>query len=162
MAVLLVTAMRTLPTTLLGATGRDETYRHVQGKRVQHAVELIVLKQPASYLATPIFVVDPVGTLLYYNEPAELILGRRYDETGEMTLEEWGSIFVPVDDDGVPMPPEAVPLAIAVRERRPAHATFSITGLDGAARRISATAFPLVGQSGRHLGSIAIFWEEPG
>jgi PAS domain-containing protein len=42
----------------------------------QHDVELILMTQVASYLATPIFVVDPNGDLVYFNEPAEQLLGR--------------------------------------------------------------------------------------
>ena len=57
----------------------------------QKAVELILMRQLASYLAVPIFLVDPDGNLLYYNEPAERLLGRRYDETGEMPAAEWAS-----------------------------------------------------------------------
>jgi PAS domain-containing protein len=127
----------------------------------QHDVELIVLKQAASYLATPIFIVDVVGTLLFYNEPAEAILGRRYDETGEMPMDEWGSIWSPTDDDGTPLDVGSLPLAIAVTERRPAHGAMTITASDGRERRIEVTAFPLVGQSGRQLGSVAVFWEGP-
>jgi PAS domain-containing protein len=126
----------------------------------QHAVELIVLRQVASYLATPIFLVDLEGTLLYYNEPAELVLGQRFDETGEMTMAEWSSDFVPENEDGSPMPAEDLPLVIALRERRPAHASFLITGLDGTRRSIATTAFPLVVQSGHHLGAVALFWLE--
>ena len=59
------------------------------------------MKQVASYLAMPIFLVDLVGTLIFYNEPAEALLGRRYDETGDMPLEEWGTVFVPTDADGI-------------------------------------------------------------
>ena len=124
-----------------------------------YEVELILLKQVASYLATPIFLVDLMGTLLYYNEPAEVLLGKRYDETGEMPLDEWGTIWSPTDRDGVPLPPEEVPLAIAVLYHRPAFGEVSITGLDGVRRDLSITAFPLVGQNDRHLGAIAIFWE---
>jgi hypothetical protein len=47
-------------------------------------------------LALPIFLVDPVGTLIIYNEPAEGLLGQRYDETGDMPLEERGT-NVPAD-----------------------------------------------------------------
>jgi PAS domain-containing protein len=126
----------------------------------QHPVELIVLKQVASYLATPIFLVDPEGNLLYYNEPAELVLGLRFDETGEMSMEEWSSVFVPENDDGSPMPAEELPLVIALREHRPAHAQFLITGLDGTRRSIAAAAFPLVAQSGHDLGAVALFWLE--
>ena len=125
-----------------------------------HDVELILMKQVASYLAVPIFLVDPAGTLLYYNEPAEFLLGERYDETGEMPLEEWGTVFSPTDRSGMPLAPEALPLAIAVQQGHPAHGQISITGLDGVARHLSVTAFPLVGQSNRNLGAVAIFWED--
>jgi PAS domain-containing protein len=127
---------------------------------VAHDVELILMKQLASYLAVPIFLVDPAGTLLYYNEPAELLLGLRYDETGEMPLEEWGTVFAPTDRSGMPLAPEDLPLAIAVQQGHPAHGQISITGLDGVARHLSVTALPLVGQSNRNLGAVAIFWED--
>ena len=127
---------------------------------VGHDVELILMKQVASYLAVPIFLVDPAGTLLYYNEPAEFLLGERYDETGEMPLEEWGTVFSPTDRSGMPLAPEELPLAIAVQQGHPAHGQISITGLDGVARHLSVTAFPLVGQSNRNLGAVAIFWED--
>jgi hypothetical protein len=126
----------------------------------QNQVEVILMKQVASYLATPIFVVDPMGNLLYYNEPAEVLLGRRYDETGEMPMQEWATIFVPTDDAGVPIPPEQLPLSIAVQHKRPAHGEMHITGLDGVDRHIVVTAFPIIGQSERDLGAVAVFWEE--
>jgi PAS domain-containing protein len=125
----------------------------------QHEVEVILLKLVASYLAMPIFVVDPSGSLVYYNEPAEKILGRRYDETGEMPLAEWSTIFVPTDETGEVLPPDDLPLTRAVQHGRPDHGAFWIRGLDGISRHISVTAFPLVGQRERNLGSVAIFWE---
>jgi hypothetical protein len=33
-------------------------------------VEIILMRQTASYLATPIFVIGPTGDLIYFNEPA--------------------------------------------------------------------------------------------
>ncbi len=128
----------------------------------QRALELILMRQLASYLAVPIFLVDPEGNLLYYNEPAERLLGRRYDETGEMPLAEWASVFTPLDEHGVPLPPDAVPLAVAVRKRHAEHRAMQIRGLDGVERRIAVTAFPLEGQGGRVLGAVAIFWESGG
>jgi PAS domain-containing protein len=130
------------------------------GEMTQHPVELIVLKQVASYLATPVFLVDPDGNLLYYNEPAEPILGLRFDETGEMPVSEWSTVFVPEHEDGTPMPAETLPLVIALHERRPAHASFHITGLDGTRRAIAVTGFPLIAQSGENLGAVALFWME--
>jgi PAS domain-containing protein len=125
----------------------------------QMAIEVILMRQLASYLAMPIFVVDPEGNLLFYNEPAEPLLGRRYEETGEMPLAEWSTIFQPTDEDGIPLSPQALPLVIALEKHRAAHRAFWIRGLDGISRRIEATAFPLEGQGGRHLGAVTIFWE---
>ena len=87
----------------------------------QKAVEIILMRQLASYLAVPIFLVDPEGNLLYYNEPAERLLGRRYDETGEMPLATWSTAFTPTAEDGSPLAPEDLPLAIALQKRRAAH-----------------------------------------
>lgn len=126
----------------------------------QKAVELILMRQLASYLAMPIFLVDPEGNLLYYNEPAEMLLGRRYDETGEMPRAEWSTVFTPTAEDGSPIPPEEVPLSIALLKWHAAHRALAIRGLDGVTRRIAVTAFPLEGQGGRRLGAVAIFWEE--
>jgi PAS domain-containing protein len=125
----------------------------------QQAIEVILMRQLASYLATPIFLVDPAGDLLFYNEPAEVLLGHRYEETGEMPLVEWAQIFQPTFEDGSPLLPEALPLVIALQQHRAAHLVFQIRGLDGVHRKIEVTAFPLEGQGGRHLGAVAIFWE---
>jgi PAS domain-containing protein len=108
----------------------------------------------------PIFLVDPDGNLLYYNEPAEHLLGRRYDETGEMPLEAWSTAFTPTTEEGRPLPAAELPLTIALEKRRAAHRAMAIRGFDGVTRRIAVTAFPLEGQGRRHLGAVAIFWEE--
>jgi PAS domain-containing protein len=127
----------------------------------QKAVELILMRQLASSLAMPIFLVDPAGNLLFYNERAEQLLGSRYDETGEMSVGEWSSLFTPIGEDGAPLPGEALPLNIALQKHRAAHLAFWIRGLDGVSRKIGATAFPLDGQGGRQLGAVGIFWEQP-
>ncbi len=128
----------------------------------QKEIEVILARQLADYLAMPIFIADPQGTLLFYNEPAERILGRRFDETGEMAVGEWSTIFRPTDETGKPLLPKSLPLVIALYEHRPAHGQFWIQGLDGVQRHIEVTAFPLIGQAERYLGAIAIFWEVGG
>lgn len=125
----------------------------------QREVELILVRQLAGYLTLPIFVVDPAGNLLYYNEPAERLLGLRYEETGEMPVEEWSTVFVPKDDDGHPLPPEDLPLVRALAQGSPQHGRMVIDGLDGARRALDVTALPLIGQHGRNLGALAVFWE---
>jgi PAS domain-containing protein len=124
----------------------------------QKPIELILMRQLASSLAMPIFLVDAGGTLVFYNEPAERLLGMRFDETGEMAAGEWSTLWQPTEVDGRPLAPERLPLMIAVAERKPAHAEFWIRGLDGARRRIEATAFPLIRLTDL-LGAVVIFWE---
>ena len=125
----------------------------------QKEIEVILARQLVSYLALPVFIVDPQGTLLFYNEPAESVLGRRFEVTGEMRIDEWSTIFKPMDEDGRPIKPDSLPLVIALNERRPAHGRFWIRGLDGVLRHIEVTAVPIIGQAERYLGGIAIFWE---
>ena len=125
----------------------------------QQEIEVILSRHLAEYLAMPMFIVNPQGDLVFYNEPAEAILGRRYNETGLMPASVWSTVFHPMDHDGNPIPPQELPLMIALTQRRPAHKNFWIRGLDGAVREIELTAFPLIGQGGRFLGGIATFWE---
>ena len=108
----------------------------------QKAIELILMRQLASSLAMPIFLVDPLGSLIFYNEPAERLLGRRYDETGEMSMKEWRTLFAPIAEDGSPVPGEALPLSIALHKHRAAHLAFWLKGPDGISKKIGATAFP--------------------
>lgn len=125
----------------------------------QQEIEVILSRHLAEYLAMPIFIVNPAGDLIFYNEPAEAILGTRYSETGIMPAKEWATRFKPTDHEGNAIPPEELPLVIAITDRHPAHKIFWIHGLDETMREIEVTAVPLIGQADRFLGGIAIFWE---
>jgi PAS domain-containing protein len=125
----------------------------------QQPIEIILLRQWASHMAMPVWVAGTHGELLYYNEPAEELLGRRFDEAGEMPLDELAQIFETADEHGKPIPPNRLPLGIALAKREPAHMRVRITALDGTTRLLDITAFPLTGQGSKHLGSVAVFWE---
>lgn len=122
-------------------------------------IEVVLLRQVAGYLSTPVFLVDEDGMLEYYNEPAELLLGHRYEETAQMPLDEWGRLWKPTDVDGRSIDPAELPLAVAVRDRKPVQSSYCIRGLDGVERSLTVTAFPLEAADGDHLGAVAIFWE---
>lgn len=125
----------------------------------QHPIEIILLRQLAGYLSVPVFLVGADGTLIFYNEPAEPILGQRFAESGEMTAEKWMTIFDITDESGTLIPPEALPLARALFERVPAHRDLWLLGLDGERRHLTVTAIPLIGQADHLLGAVALFWE---
>ena len=125
----------------------------------QRPIETILARQLSSFLSTPAFLVGPDGTLLFYNEAAEGILGRRFSETGALGVDEWATTWMPSGPDGQPIPPSEVPLVIALREKRPTRRDLWITGHDGVRRHIDVLAFPLMGIAGGFVGAISIFWE---
>jgi PAS domain-containing protein len=124
--------------------------------------ELIVMRQLASYLAMPIFVQDRDGNLVYFNEPAEPILGRRFDETGSLSRKELWELFRPTEPDGRKIDLEESPFLEAREDGGPVHRTFRLRGMDGITRQIEGTAIPLTTRSGRIVGSFAVFWEHDG
>ena len=129
----------------------------------EHNLVFILARGLASSIATPVFLVDPDGTLVYYNEPAEEILGQTYAEAGAMTMEEWGTMFRQSDPaSGTQIDPASQPLGVALTKREPAHGPLHITGLDGVERNIAVTALPLFAKSDEFIGAMAIFWEDRG
>ena len=128
-------------------------------ERAQKNLVLILAREFASKLATATFLIDPDGRLVYFNEPAERILGRSFAEAGELAESDWASLLAVEELDGTPMPLEARPAAIALHERRPAHHSFRVRALDGQSRAISATALPLLASRKELVGVVSIFWE---
>jgi PAS domain-containing protein len=124
-----------------------------------HAVEIILARQLASELAVPVLLVDARGDTLFYNEPAEAIFGRHFDEIDALPFEERTTILAPRRDDGEPLPAELLPGMMAMRERRPAHAEFRIHGLDGVLRAVEATAVPIESARGHVLGALVAMWQ---
>ncbi|MDH3607584.1 MAG: PAS domain-containing protein [Acidimicrobiia bacterium] len=126
----------------------------------QQPIELILLKQWATHIATPVWIMDVEGNLVFYNEPAEVILGKRFDEAGELHADQLADLFVTTGLDGEPVANKELPVVVALTEHHPAHAELRIQTLDtGESRRIEVTAIPIEGQGGRSLGAFAVFWE---
>jgi PAS domain-containing protein len=126
---------------------------------VHHGVELILARQLAGYLAVPIVIIDPEGTVIFYNEPAERILGRRFDESGPIPPSLWTEAFEFADASGTPVPVEQMPLAAALRTRQLVHLTYWMRGLDGSRHHIAEAAIPLLGNARRFLGVLAYMFE---
>jgi PAS domain-containing protein len=125
----------------------------------QRPLLLILARNFASRLATPAWLVDVEGTVIYFNEAAEAILGRRFVEGRGWPAAEWSTFFQPRDDEGNVVHYESLPLGVAIREGRPDHAELHIRDAAGAEHRIGVTSFPLFAHADELLGAIAIFWE---
>jgi PAS domain-containing protein len=127
----------------------------------QKALELIMARNLMASLSTPGFLVDEEGLLVYFNDAAGALLGRRFEETGTMTPEQWGTAWGPVDEEGRPIPLDRLPLTIALRQGRPAHSRFSIRSLRGDEHAIEASAVPILTSDGSR-GAMVFFWPRPG
>jgi PAS domain-containing protein len=127
----------------------------------QKPLELILARNLMSALSTPAFLVDEGGVLVFYNEAAGILLGKRFEELGTVGPAEWGSMFGPFDESGEPIPYDDLPLVTAVRDGHPAHANFDIRSTDGLHHTVEASAFPILTAHGSQ-GAIAIFWPTAG
>jgi PAS domain-containing protein len=127
--------------------------------RRQKNLVLILGREFASLLATPVLISDADGRLVYFNEPAEAVLGISFAEAGELPAENWSSMFRATTTDGEPMPLEQMPAGIAFLERRPAQGSLSIVGLDGVSRVIQVTGIPLLAHTDELVGVAVVFWE---
>lgn len=125
-------------------------------------VELLLMRQLASYLSMAFYLVGPDESLLFFNEPAERMIGRRFEEAEPMGMEEWSARLEPADERGEPIALEERPMFVAQRRQLPVHRRYSIRSFDGARQRIEGLAFPLVGERSRQLGAVGIFWEVAG
>jgi len=124
-----------------------------------YEIEIILNRQLADCLSIPVFITDREGNLIYYNEPAEQILGKRYDDTGEMPVSIWATIFKPVDEKGNVLSPDDLPLVKTLKNCKPYHKTFYIESLNGKIEKIAVTSYPILGRPSRFLGAVALFWE---
>ena len=122
------------------------------------SLPLILARELASNLATPMFLMDSAGMLVYYNEAAELLIGRPFAELGEIPAAEFGEMLHLRDSDGSPLRRSDTASAIAFSERRAAHRAQWATGYDGVERAVEATAFPLFGEADEMHGVVTVFW----
>jgi PAS domain-containing protein len=129
----------------------------VDTQRQKHLV-LILAREFASNLSTPTLVADARGYLVFYNDAAEDVVGRRFAEVGEMPLDDWAGVFDAKTLDAEPLPPEHRPARVALDERRASHLRYRVTSADGVEREIEVTAFPLFAHSDEFVGIVAIFW----
>ena len=88
------------------------------------------------------------------------MLGKRFEDTGEMPVEEWSTVFKPFDNNGNPMAPEELPLVRTLSDQIPYHKSFQILNLKGKMQSISVTSYPIISRSGNFLGAVAIFWKQ--
>jgi PAS domain-containing protein len=121
---------------------------------------LILARELASNLATAMFLLDAEGMLVFYNDAAEMLIGKSFAELGEIPASDFGEVLELATPEGEPLRRRDSPAGVAFFEQRPAHQTLSATGYDGVRRTLEATAYPLFGAVGEMCGVISVFWEQ--
>ena len=126
-------------------------------------IEIILSRHLASCLAMPMFIIDPSGRLVFYNETAEPILGRRFADTGELRAPGMGVCLLSARVPGrVFCRPTSRPFIDELLSRRPVQLGLWMHGSNGERRPVEITTFPIIGQADRHLGTVAVIWESRG
>jgi hypothetical protein len=123
----------------------------------QQPIELIHARNLMASLSSPAFLVSEDAMLVYYNEAAAGVFGRRFEETGPIPAERWTQEFGPVDRRGDALAIEELPLTVMLRAGRPAHGRFCINTLADERHNIDLSALPIVGTEG-FRGAMAFFW----
>jgi hypothetical protein len=123
------------------------------------SLPLILARELAANLATPMFLMDPGGMLVFYNDAAAMLLGKPFAELGEIPSGEFGASLELTTPEGERLLRRDTPSGIAFFEHRPSHQAVMATSYDGIRRSYEATAYPLLGATGEMHGVLAVFWE---
>ena len=118
---------------------------------------LIQARNLITNLALPAFLADPDGRLLFFNDAAADMLGRRFEEVGQLPQDEWAREIGPFGEDGKPLATDHLPIAMAVREGHPAQGRFHVRLGDGVLREVEVSALPLL-EPDYYEGALVVFW----
>jgi hypothetical protein len=123
------------------------------------SLPLILARELASNLATPMFLLDPGGMMVFYNDAAAMLLGKSFAELGEIPSGEFGAALQLATRDGEPVLRRESPAGVAFFQQRPAHETLMATAYNGVRREYEVTAYPLLGAAREMHGVVTVFWE---
>ena len=122
----------------------------------QKPLELILARNLMTSLSTPAFLTDAHGALIFYNEAAGQLLGKRFEELGGLGERVWETIG-PYDASGARLAIDDLPLTLALRDGSPAHASMHIRSFTGHEHEVEVSALPIVTAEGAR-GAMAFFW----
>jgi hypothetical protein len=123
------------------------------------SLPLILAREFAANLATPMFLLDARGMLVFYNDAAAVLIGKPFMELGEIPSTEFADVLQTTTLEGTPVHRKDSPAGIAFYQRRPAHQTLYATGYNGVRVAVHSTAYPLFGTEGEMHGVFNVFWE---
>jgi PAS domain-containing protein len=125
-------------------------------------IVLILARELANNLATPLFIVDAQGTIVFFNEPAEHLFGQSFSMIGELPADRWTALFRAETAEGVPLAARERPFALALKRRRPSHRRMVLVSPDGVRRPVVVTTYPLMASGTELVGALAVLWKDDG
>ena len=121
----------------------------------QQPLELILARNLIQNISTPALIADCEGSLVFYNEAAGQIIGRRFEEAGRLSQDRWRAALSP--PDGKATAENADTLSLGLTGSAAAHGRFHIRGYDDREVEVEASAIPLTRGPDLH-GTLVAFW----
>jgi hypothetical protein len=123
---------------------------------VARPLPLILARNLVESIRLAAFLLDAQGTLVFFNEAAGVLIGLPFEEIGPLAREEWAAQFGPFED-GEPAVMDSLPLAVTVRDGRPAQGRFQVHNAAHGELEVDVSALPLLAADGFH-GVLVLFW----
>ena len=124
----------------------------------QQPLEMILLRQLVRHLATPVWIMDAAGELVFFNEPAEVALGVEFSEIGALVDVDLTEMFTVEDLDENPLPQEEFPVFETFSSRLPASRRVRFLARDDVWRIVDVMSMPIIVHGERFLGVFTVFW----
>ncbi len=121
------------------------------------SVELILARNLIASIDLAAMLIDAEGMIVFFNDPAGELIGRRFDEVGPLSHEDWSSRFGPFDEFGQVVPTDDLPMAAAQRSGLPVTARLHVGVEGGEPVEVEVSALPLSGADG-FKGALVVFW----
>lgn len=127
----------------------------------QKAIEIILMRQLAGCLGTPVLLFDLDGNLVFSNRPAEMLLGWDAHDSAAPPCRCNDPLRDATREDGTTLPDSEHPLHRALRNGQSGHACLWLPCARGERRRLEATAIALDTDGVRRAGAMLFLWETP-
>jgi PAS domain-containing protein len=116
-------------------------------------IEFILARQLSEFLSSPIAIVDHDGRMIYYNESAEFILGKKFNESGEIESREWDERFYDENKENTVKMLD-LPFLKVLSGRTIIEGEYWIRSFEEIEQKVRFICIPLVGMAQRELGAL--------
>ena len=116
-------------------------------------IEFILARQLSEFLSSPIAIVDHDGRMIYYNESAEFIIGKKFNESGEIESREWDERMY--DENKInSIKMLDLPFLKVLSGRIIIEGEYWMRNFEEIEQKVRFICIPLVGMAQRELGAL--------